>query len=221
MTFSIVAMAIASDGARELGGAVATRRPAVGARIPLIRPGVGAVASQATTNSWLGYSVLDLVGRGVPPEIAVHNALAMDPDPGFRQLHVVTIDGRTGAYTGVSTPEWKGHKTAKGVSAAANHVAGPAVVNDLVRAFQETQGDLADRLLAALEAGEAAGGDARGKQSAALAVYRSDPFPYIDLRCDDGPEPVRELRRLLSLYREERVRRNRPWHEVFLSPPTK
>jgi len=215
MTFSIVAMALAPDGTRELGGAVATRRPAVGARIPVLRPGVGAVASQAITNPWLGYAVLDLVSRGVPTEVALPTVLAMDPAPELRQLHFVTADGQTAAHTGAGTPDWHGHATADGVSAAANHVVGPAVVGDMLRAFQATMGDLAERLLAALVAGEAAGGDARGKQSAALAVYHAEPFAYIDLRVDDGPEPVQELRRLLALYREERLRRNRPWEQVF------
>jgi uncharacterized Ntn-hydrolase superfamily protein len=215
MTFSIVAAAIAPDGARELGGAVATRRPAVGARIPVVRPGVGAAASQAITNPWLGYSVLDLVSRGVPPDVALPTVLAMDPTPELRQLHFVTADGRTASHTGASTPDWHGHASAEGVSTAANHVVGPSVVGDMLRAFQATEGDLAERLLAALVAGEAAGGDARGKQSAALAVYRAEPFAYVDLRVDDGPEPVQELRRLLGLYREERLRRNRPWDQVF------
>jgi uncharacterized Ntn-hydrolase superfamily protein len=215
MTFSIVAVAIAPDGARELGGAVATRRPAVGARIPLVRPEIGAAASQAITNPWLGYSVLDLVGRGVPPDVVLPTVLAMDPSPEFRQLHFVTAAGHTAAHTGASTPEWHGHASAQGVSAAANHVVGRSVVADMLAAFQATAGDLAERLLAALVAGEAAGGDARGKQSAALAVYRAEPFAYVDLRVDDGPEPVQELRRLLALYRDERLRRNRPWDQVF------
>jgi uncharacterized Ntn-hydrolase superfamily protein len=215
MTFSIVAVAIAPDGAREVGGAVATRRPAVGARIPVIRPGVGAAASQAITNPWLGYAMLDLVGRGVPPDVALPTVLAMDPSPELRQLHIVTVDGLTAAHTGASTPDWHGQATAEGVSAAANHCVGPSVVADMLSAFQATGGDLAERLLAALAAGEAAGGDARGKQSAALAVYRAEPFPHVDLRVDDGAEPVQELGRLLALYREERLQRNRPLDQFF------
>ena len=207
-TFSIVAC----DRDRgEYGGAVATRRPAVGARIPFVRPGVGAIASQAISNAWLGVLALDLVARGVPPATALTGVLAMDPSPQQRQIHLVTLEGRTAAHTGAECPDWRGHWTGDGVSVAANHVVGPAVVDDMRRAFADTPGDLAERLVAALEAGEAAGGDARGKQSSAVRVYRgNEPFPWIDLRVDDHPEPVRELRRLLTLYRDERPLRDRP-----------
>jgi uncharacterized Ntn-hydrolase superfamily protein len=104
---------------------------------------------------------------------------------------------------------------AAGVSIAANHVVGAAVIEDMLGAFQSVQGDLAERLVSAIEAGERAGGDARGKQSSAVAVNRGEPFPWIDLRVDDHPEPVQELRRLLTLYREQRTLRDRPRAEFL------
>jgi uncharacterized Ntn-hydrolase superfamily protein len=209
-TFSIVAAVPNADGVFELGGAVATRRPAVGSRLPAVRPGIAAVASQAVSNPWLAVLATDLLAAGVDPRTAVTSALGADPHPELRQLHVVTADGRIAAHTGAATPDWHGHRAGIGVSVAANHVAGPGVVDGMLAAFEATSGDLAERLMAAIEAGDAAGGDARGKQSAALKVYRSEPFPWIDLRVDDHVEPIIELRRLLSLYRAERQRRIRP-----------
>jgi uncharacterized Ntn-hydrolase superfamily protein len=218
MTFSIVACQPAEDGTRELGGAVATRRPAVGSRLPVVRPGIAAVASQAVSNPWLAVIASDLLAAGVDPETALASALAADPHPELRQLHLVRLDGYLAAHTGDATPDWHGHRTGPGVSVAANHVVGPAVVDDMLDTFQATPGDLAERLMAAIEAGDAAGGDARGKQSAALKVYRAQPFPWIDLRVDDHAEPIIELRRLLTLYRAERMRRSRPMNEYLKAP---
>jgi uncharacterized Ntn-hydrolase superfamily protein len=211
-TFSIIAV---DSSTGEMGGAVATRRPAVGARIPVIRPRVGVIASQAVSNAWLSHSLLDLLARGIPPQAALAAGLAMDPSPAYRQIHIINSEGISAAYTGESAPEWHGSVVAAGVSIAANHVVGAAVIEDMLGAFQSVQGDLAERLVSAIEAGERAGGDARGKQSSAVAVNRGEPFPWIDLRVDDHPEPVQELRRLLTLYREQRTLRDRPRAEFL------
>jgi uncharacterized Ntn-hydrolase superfamily protein len=217
VTFSILARAQTADGVVELGGAVATRRPAVGSRLPVVRPGVGAVASQAVSNPWLAVIVADLLAAGIDPSTAVASALGADPHPEVRQLHCVTVDGRLAAHSGDRAPDWHGHRAGLGVSVAANHVAGPGVVDDMLAAFEATDGDLAERLMAAIEAGDAAGGDLRGKQSAALKVFHTEPFPWIDLRVDDAVEPIIELRRLLTLYRAERLRRIRPLSD-YLRP---
>ena len=207
MTFSILAT---DPAAGELGGAVATRRLGVGGRLPVVRAGVGIVASQARSNPWLAEIALDLLAKGLPAEAVLASTLAVDPNPGDRQLHFLALDGRQAAHTGDVAPDWHGHRAAPGVSVAANHVAGPAVVDDMLSAFQRASGDLADRLLAALDAGQAAGGDARGQQSAALKVFHAEPFAWLDLRVDDHEQPLRELRRLLGLFREEVKERQRP-----------
>lgn len=215
-TFSILAR---DPATAALGGAVATRRPAVGARIPFVRPGVGAVASQARSNPWLGVIVLDLLGHGVPVQAALASALAADPRPEDRQVHVVSAGGGIAAHTGSDTPDWHGHTAAADVSIAANHVVGPRVLEAMLRAYATSRGDLAERLMAALEAGDAAGGDARGKQSAALRIFRAEPFPWIELRVDDHPEPVQELRRLLTLFRDERARLDARHLSAYLKHP--
>ena len=207
MTYSIVAF-VPETG--ELGVGVATRRTAVGSRLPFARARVGAVASQAISNAWLGVAALELLAQRVPAQVALEGALAVDPSPELRQLHLVDAQGRTAAWTGAGAPDWKGEVRGEGFSVAGNHLVGPAVVHDMAAAYSAASGDLAERLLLALEAGEAAGGDARGKQSAALLVVRDEPFPYVSLRVDDDPEPLRALRRILGLYREERLANPRP-----------
>jgi len=207
MTYSIVALLPESG---ELGLAVATRRTAVGARVAFVRARVGAVASQAISNPWLGVAALDLLACGASAQAALEGALRRDPSPELRQLHLVDVRGRTAAWTGTEAPDWKGHLGGEGFSVAGNHLAGPQVLQAMVEAYGTARGDLAERLLAALQAGEAAGGDARGRQSAALIVVRDEPFPYVDLRVDDDPEPLVALRRILDLYRAERLDNPRP-----------
>jgi uncharacterized Ntn-hydrolase superfamily protein len=207
MTFSIVAWLPATG---ELGVGVATCKPAIGGRVPFVRAGAGAVASQAVSNPWLGVSVLALLGRGLPAQAALEAALATDPAPETRQIHVVDAAGHPAAWTGDATPDWHGHLAGEHFSVAGNTLVGPAVLADMVAAYRAADGDLAARLLAALEAGDAAGGDRRGRQSAALVVVRGDPFPYADVRVDDAPKPLPELRRILALYRQDRLVNPRP-----------
>src|SRR4051812_4486547 len=166
MTFSIVAW-LPETG--ELGVGVATCKPAIGGRVPFVST-AGAVASQAVSNAWLGAAALDLLRRGRPAEDALREALERDPTPALRQLHLVDAAGRCAAWTGDETPEWRGHSIGEGFSLAGNTLVGPAVLSDMEAAYRAAEGDLAERILVALEAADAAGGDRRGRQSAGLIV---------------------------------------------------
>ena len=197
MTFSIVAR----DGATgELGVAVSTARCAVGARCPFARAGVGAVATQARLNSLLGLQGLALLEGGTAAEDALRGLVASDPGREVRQLHLVDRRGRAAGYTGAETVPWAGHAVDDGFSVAGNMLVGPEVLAAMAETFRRSEGPLWDRLAAALQAGQDAGGDKRGRQSAALLVVRDDPFPLVDVRVDDHADPVPELRRILGLY---------------------
>ena len=184
--------------------AVATRAFAVGASCPFVRAGVGAVSTQSMTNRYLGPAVLDGMARGLPPGAAIEGALAGDEGKGIRQVHAVDRHGRTAAWTGANCVEWCGSVSADGVSVAGNMLAGEAVVQETLRAWQ-AGGDLLmpERLMQAMEAGEAAGGDRRGRQSAAMLMVTTEDFPDLNLRVDDHPDPLAELRRLLDIWQVE------------------
>lgn len=195
MTWSILARD-ATTGA--LGAAVATRFFAVGAICPMLRSGVGAVCSQALVNPlWRG-AALDAVAAGQGAEATVAALVAADAGAAMRQLHVMAADGRSARHTGDRCTSHAGHLAAADVSVAGNMLAGPDVLAATLAAFLATPGlPLAARMIAALEAGEAAGGDKRGRQSAALIVMGADDATaQIDLRVDDHPDPLAELRRL-------------------------
>ncbi len=200
MTWSILAYDAASGA---FGVAVTSRAFAVGARMPYIRAGVGAVATQSITNPYLGPRVLDGLERGLSPEAALEAALAQDPGRELRQLHAVDRNGRSAAWTGRHCVAWAGHGAAACVSAAGNMLRSERVLAATLEGYAAAAGKLAERLLAALDAGEAAGGDRRGRQSAALLVATTEDFPDIDLRVDDHVAPLAELRRLLAYYRRE------------------
>ncbi len=201
-TFSIVAR----DGAAgELGVAVASRFFAVGSVVPWARVGVGAVATQAFANTSFGWRGLDLLESGLTPREAVDVLIRGDEDPSRRQLGIVSDEGLSATYTGADCLSWAGGRNGPDYAIQGNILAGEAVVADMERAFLETRGALAERLYAALTAGEEAGGDSRGKQSAALLVVREGAGyggytdRAIDIRVDDHAEPFRELGRLLRL----------------------
>ncbi|CAA9250411.1 MAG: major pilin protein fimA [uncultured Craurococcus sp.] len=202
MTWSIVAHDPATGA---FAVAVTTCAFAVGASCPFVRPGVGAVSTQSMTNRYLGPAVLDGMARGLSPTAAIESALAGDEGRGIRQVHAVDRHGRSAAWTGQNCVEWCGDRPAQGFSVAGNMLASEAVLADTVAAFV-TRDDLplAERLVAALEAGDAAGGDRRGRQSAALLLTTVEDFPDINLRVDDHPEPVGELGRLLGIWRRDR-----------------
>ena len=203
MTWSILARDPATG---EIGVAVATRFFAVGSLCPGVEGGVGAVCTQALVNPMLRIDALARLRAGEVPDRIVAALTAADAGRAHRQLHVMSADGRIAAHTGADCVDWCGHVSGTDVSIAGNMLAGPEVVATTRDAFLATAGaPLPDRLLAALEAGEAAGGDKRGKQSAALMVASRDPYPDLDIRADDHPDPLAELRRLLAVARERYV----------------
>ena len=184
--------------------AVATCAFAVGASCPYVRPGVGAVSTQSITNRYLGPAVLDAMARGLDSAAAIRTALAGDEGAGLRQVHAVDRHGRTAAWTGGNCVEWCGDASAPFVSVAGNMLSGAAVIADTLAAMRGP-GTLQGRLMAAMLAGEAAGGDRRGKQSAAMLLTTTEDFADLDLRVDDHPDPLAEISRLLGIW-EETVR---------------
>jgi uncharacterized Ntn-hydrolase superfamily protein len=193
MTWSIVARN--DDGA--FGVAVASKAFAVGSLCPYARSGVGALSTQALVNLHYATPALDLLAVGSPPAEVIRILTAPDEGRDHRQLHLVDAHGRTAAYTGRKCIEWCGDRSGPGFSVAGNMLAGPGVVEATARVY-EASGQLpfAERLIAALAAGEAAGGDKRGKQAAALLVHTTERYPFLDLRVDDHDAPIEELRRL-------------------------
>ena len=205
ITWSILAH---DPGTGAFAVAVTTCNLAVGAAVPHLRAGVGAVATQSMTNRYLGPAILDAMARGVGPVLAVEGAIAMDEGRALRQVHAIDGRGRAAAWTGQRCVDWCGHVTGTGWSVAGNMLSHEAVVADTVAAFlTRTELTLPERMLAALDAGEAAGGDRRGRQSAALQLVTTEAFADIDLRVDDHVEPLPELRRLLMLWRTHRAPR--------------
>lgn len=198
MTWSIVARDT-ETGAFAV--AVATCNFAVGASCPFVRAGVGAVSTQSITNRYLGPAILDALARGVEPGAAIEGALAGDAGADLRQVNVVDRLGRSAAWTGRHCVEWCGSESAPGVGVAGNMLAGRAVVRDTMDVMTSAGGELPERLMAALWAGERAGGDKRGRQSAAMVMVGLEDFPDLDLRVDDHPEPFAELERLLGIWR--------------------
>ncbi len=205
-TFSIVA---ADPAAGEVGCAVQSKYFSVGSVVPWARAGVGAAATQAAGVAVYGRRALDELERGAEPDEALELVLADDAGRETRQLGVVTADGRAAAFTGGECLDWAGHRAGVGFAVQGNILAGERVVTGMVRAFEETAGmPLVERLVAALEAGQAAGGDRRGQQSAAVVVERAGAGAgsreridrICDLRVEDHPEPVAELRRLVGVW---------------------
>jgi len=193
MTWSILARDPATGA---LGAAVATRFFAVGALAIHVEGGVAALATQALINPMYAVTGMGRLRAGDAPDTIAASLLEADAGRDHRQLHVVDTQGRIAQHTGHACVAWCGSVRGTDVSVAGNMLAGPAVIERTLQAFQSATGSLAERLLTALEAGEAAGGDKRGKQSAALKVCTRDPFPDLDIRTDDHPDPLRELRRL-------------------------
>ena len=200
MTYSIVAHDARSG---ELGVAVASRFFAVGALVPHVRAGKGAVATQAFVNPLWGIDAADRLAAGEAPQKVLDALARAEEGRANRQLHMVDAQGRTAAYTGADCIGWCGHQTALGVSVAGNMLVGEAVVAETLASFQDHEDlPLIERLMTAMEAGAQAGGDKRGTQSAAVTVYRSEPYPWLDLRADDHPDPLAELRRLYDVAHE-------------------
>lgn len=209
-TFSILGYDPATG---ELGGAVQSRVFSVGNGVLWAEAGVGAVATQAIVDVSYGPQALELLRKGVAPADIIKQVWERDPDPGLRgnawpkagrQFAVINPKGETAAFTGPEASAWAGHKQGKYSTAQGNILAGPAVVEQMIAAFESTEGRLAFRLLAALEAGQAAGGDTRGMQSAAMLIVKEDGGVWLNndvvlrLQVDDNTEPIKELRRLVE-----------------------
>ncbi len=203
MTYSIVAL---DRDTGELGVAVQSRWLASGSVVPWARPGVGAVATQSFVDARYGYMGLDLMAAGRSPEAALAELVAADPDPGIRQVGMIDATGRTAAHTGSECVGAAGHLAISGVSVQANMMERTTVWPAMLEAYGQAEGDLADRLLAALRAAESEGGDVRGRQSAGLVVVPGRPDAKawdvrFDARVDDDRDPLGELARLLSVSR--------------------
>lgn len=200
MTYSIVAR---DPETGFYGVAVASRFFAVGALVPHIRPGRCAVATQAFISPLWGIDAADRLAAGEAAETVVADLVAQDRGEGLRQIHAIDAEGRSAAHTGGRCTEWCGHLIGDGVSVAGNMLAGEAVIADALAAYAAHMHlPLAERLMTAMEAGEAAGGDKRGRQSAALRIHRGEDYPWLDLRADDHPDPLGELRRLHDVAHE-------------------
>src|SRR3989440_458223 len=210
MTFSIVAR---DHQTGELGIAVQSKFLAVGAVVPWAKAGIGAIATQSWANTSYGPRGLELLASGLSAAETLERLLAEDEGRAQRQVGILGVDGPPATYTGEGCFPWAGGSAGEHYTCQGNILVGEETVRAMARCFEETTGFLCDRLVAALAAGQAAGGDSRGQQSAALLVVRqgggyggfNDRF--IDLRVDDHPQPINELQRILQL------------HKLYLFPP--
>jgi len=210
-TFSIVARDSATG---ELGVAVASRFFAVGSVVPWAKADIGAVATQSFANTSFGWRGLDLLASGATPDEVLTILLQKDDDPDRRQVGIVAADGKSATYTGKNCIPWAGGRNGPNYAVQGNILASEEVVLAMQKAFLETAGTLADRLYAALVAGDGKGGDKRGRQSAALVVVKKNAGyggytdRAIDIRVDDHPDPFKELGRLLTY-----AQMNYAWNE--------
>lgn len=202
-TFSIAAF---DPEMKEFGVAVASRFLAVGSAVPFADSEAGAIATQAWGNTGYGVHGLELLALGVSAKDTVRILTDQDPQKEYRQLGIIDRNGEAAAFTGTSCQTWAGHKIGRYFTVQGNILTGSNVLDAMAEAFENTEGPLAERMLAALAAGQQAGGDSRGKQSAALRVarkaagYGAQSDVAIDLRVDDHPDPITELGRLLTLH---------------------
>ena len=215
-TFSILAF---DPTTGEIGGAVQSRVFAVGNGVLWAEAGVGAVATQAIVDVSYGPKAIAYLKQGLSAQDVVKRVYAEDPDPRpqdwtkeGRQFAVVDAKGNVAAFTGPKATDWAGDKQTKHATAQGNILAGPQVVDAMIEAYEKTEGHISLRLMAALEAGQAAGGDKRGMQSAAILVVKEKGGVWLNndvvmrLQVDDSPEPIKELRRLVDLAARQRAR---------------
>ncbi len=220
-TFSIVAF---DPKTKDLGVAVESRFISVGSVVPWAEAGVGAVATQSFANTAYGPKGLDLLRKGIHPKDAIQRLTVRDGMAAQRQVGMVDARGRAASFTGDECFEWAGGAVGRNYACQGNILAGEAVVKGMARAFESTEGDLPVRLLAALHAGQKAGGDKRGQQSAALLVVRAKGGygglndRWIDVRVDDHPAPIDELTRVFNVYDVTLLNREDPRDVVALTP---
>ena len=202
-TFSIVGF---DPETEELGVAVQSKFLAAGAIVPYIKAGVGAIATQALANPAYGPDGIELLEKGHSPSEVIEILTEQDDGSRHRQLGIVDIKGRSANFTGDECLDWAGGLTGENFAVQGNILVNKETVEEMAKTFEKTEGRLADRLLKALEAGQAAGGDSRGQQAAALLIYKENggygglTDKYIDLRVDDHPEPIEKLAGLLDLF---------------------
>lgn len=206
MTFSIVAR---DPETKQFGVAVSTAVPCVGAMVPHVKPGVGAIATQAFTNVRLGVDGLKLLELGLTSEAALISLLVQDDDASRRQVAGIDSENTPYVYSGDGCVDWYGSHEGEHYSVQGNMLVGEDTITAMAQAFESSSGFLGDRLIRALEAGQEAGGDKRGRESAALLVaplLADDPLSKVDIRVDQHEDPVAELRRigdgLAKRYRE-------------------
>lgn len=196
-TYSIVARCARTG---ELGCAVASAVPAVGAICAYLRSGVGAVSTQSWVNPYLADAILDRLAGGVPAAEAIAGVMADDEASAFRQVGAIGASAPGGAWTGESCTEWRGQRTGPDFAIQGNMLIGPGTLEAMETAFLGALDQpLEERLMRALEAAQAVGGDKRGRQSAALSVVGGEAYPRVDLRVDEHADPVTELRRVLTV----------------------
>jgi uncharacterized Ntn-hydrolase superfamily protein len=196
-TFSIVARCPATG---MLGVAVSTAVPGVGGLCPYVRSRVGAIATQAWVNPYLAIDALSLMAKETAAQTALDAVLSADDSCALRQIGIVDAQGRSAAFTGDDCTPWCGHIVDAGFAIQGNMLTGPATLETMAESFRASASlDLSERLMRALEAGQAAGGDKRGKQSAALRVHHVEEYAWLDLRVDEHPDPVPELRRVYTV----------------------
>lgn len=200
MTYSIAARC---PDTGHYGVAVASRFFAVGALVPHLRGGKCAVATQAFVSPIWGMEAAERMAQGEAGSAVLADLVSRDDGQAIRQIHGIDANGHAAAHTGADCVDWCGHVSAEGVSVAGNMLTGAAVIEDTLSSYLDRSDlPLAERLMTAMEAGAAAGGDKRGTQSAALVIHRSEDYPWLSLRADDHPDPLEELRRLYDVARE-------------------
>ncbi len=200
MTYSIVAR---DPETGCYGVAVASRFFATGALVPHVRGGKCAVATQAFVNPLWGVEAANRMAQGEAAADVLADLVARDGGRAQRQAHMIDSEGRSAAHTGAQCIDWCGHLIGQAVSVAGNMLVGEAVIADTLAAYEANMHlPFAERLMTAMEAGEAAGGDKRGKQSAAIRIHRTEDYPWLDIRADDHIDPLAELRRLYDVAQE-------------------
>jgi uncharacterized Ntn-hydrolase superfamily protein len=200
VTFSLVAV---DRRTGQVGVAAMTAMLGVGKLVSHARAGVGAAASQAYMNPYLALDGLDMMEKGTPADEVLQQLLAVDPGVAGRQVGIVDLQGRSAAHTGDVPKDWKGHRTGAGYACQGNRLAGPQVLDAAVEAFLgDPERALVERLLAALRAGEAAGGDTKGHHSATVLVMSTEAYPLWDLRIDDADDPLTEIEQLHRRFAE-------------------
>lgn len=201
MTFSITAKC---EKTGQFGVAVSTAVPGVGGLCPFAKAGVGAIASQSFVNPYIGINGLKYLEQGLSAQEVADKVLAEDPLPEQRQFSIVDKDGNAVSHSGDQCDTWYGHKTGENYAVAGNMLVDENTVEAAAKAFEKNADlTLSERLLCALEAGQAAGGDKRGRQSAALYVVHEEDYAFCDLRVDEHIDPVKELRRVYEVAQEQ------------------